>query len=119
MLTDGWISQASPADDRSVPELGPETLPLENTSCARPGRGGRSAHQLFWPRRNVEARSGLLVQKQVIAGSVSRRPRNATTVDVRRIVWPNGVLQAEFDRAVDQAVVAEQRLKGSCPWVFA
>ena len=29
------------------------------------------------------------------------------------------MLQAEFDRGGDQAIVAEQRLKGSCPWVFA
>ena len=36
-----------------------------------------------------------------------------------RIVWPNGVPQAEFDPGVDQPIVAEQRLKGSCPWVFA
>ncbi len=27
-------------------------------------------------------------------------------------------MQADFDRKADQSVVAEQRLKGSCPWVF-
>ena len=27
--------------------------------------------------------------------------------------------QAEFGDGVDDAIVAEQRLKGSCPWVFA
>ena len=42
-----------------------------------------------------------------------------TLVDVARIVWPNGVVQAEFDTAADGEVVAEQRLKGSCPWLFA
>ncbi len=36
-----------------------------------------------------------------------------------RIVWPNGVPQAEFDPAVDRPIVAQQRLKGSCPWMFA
>jgi hypothetical protein len=41
-----------------------------------------------------------------------------TGIDVARIVWPNGVMQADFDSAADQVVVAEQRLKGSCPWVF-
>ena len=35
------------------------------------------------------------------------------------MVWPNGVPQAEFDAAADRTIVAEQRLKGSCPWVFA
>jgi hypothetical protein len=35
------------------------------------------------------------------------------------VVWPNGVPQAEFGIGVDDTFVAEQRLKGSCPWVFA
>ena len=42
-----------------------------------------------------------------------------TAIDVARIVWPNGVAQAEFGGGVDDVIVAEQRLKGSCPWVFA
>jgi hypothetical protein len=41
-----------------------------------------------------------------------------TAIDVARIVWPNGVAQAEFGIGVDDTIVAEQRLKGSCPWVF-
>lgn len=40
-------------------------------------------------------------------------------VGMARIVWPNGVAQVEFDLPADQAVTAVQRLKGSCPWVFA
>ena len=39
--------------------------------------------------------------------------------DVARIVWPNGTVQAEFDAKADQELVAEQRLKGSCPFLFA
>src|SRR5690606_11021733 len=67
----------------------------------------------------VEARAGLLVQKQVIAGPVVHIGLGThESVDVTRIVWPNGVPQAEFDAAADQAIVAEQRLKGSCPWIF-
>ena len=68
----------------------------------------------------VEVRSGLLVQKQVIAGPVVHFGLGTHSgIDVARILWPNGVMQAEFDRQADQVVVAEQRLKGSCPWVFA
>jgi Tfp pilus assembly protein PilF len=68
----------------------------------------------------VEVRSGRLVQKQTITGPVVHVGLGTrTSVDVARIVWPNGVPQAEFDPAIDRAVVAEQRLKGSCPWVFA
>ena len=68
----------------------------------------------------VEVRSGLLTQKQVIGGpSVHFGLGAHTASDVARIVWPNGVMQAEFNRGADDTIVAEQRLKGSCPWVFA
>jgi Tfp pilus assembly protein PilF len=68
----------------------------------------------------IEVKAGLLWQKQVIQDGVIHfglGPR--TTIDVARVVWPNGVPQAEFGIGVDDAFVAEQRLKGSCPWVFA
>ncbi|MEQ1575114.1 MAG: CRTAC1 family protein, partial [Vicinamibacterales bacterium] len=68
----------------------------------------------------VEIRSGLLLQKQLLTGApVHVGLGTRAAVDVARFVWPNGVVQAEFDLRVDQPVVAEQRLKGSCPWVFA
>jgi len=38
---------------------------------------------------------------------------------VIRIEWPNGVLQSEFDRPAKTTIAASQRLKGSCPWLFA
>lgn len=68
----------------------------------------------------IEVRSGLLAQKQFLTGApihigLGTRAR----VDVARILWPNGVMQAEFELKPDQTFVAEQRLKGSCPWVFA
>ena len=68
----------------------------------------------------IEVKAGLLWQKQVIQSGVIHfglGPR--TTIDVARVVWPNGVPQAEFGIGVDDGFVAEQRLKGSCPWVFA
>jgi tetratricopeptide (TPR) repeat protein len=68
----------------------------------------------------IEVRSGLLTQKQILTGAPAHfglGTRDA--IDVARIVWPNGVMQAEFDPAVDGTIVATQRLKGSCPWVFA
>jgi tetratricopeptide (TPR) repeat protein len=67
----------------------------------------------------IEIRSGLLTQKQVLTGAPAHFGLGARTgIDVARIFWPNGIMQADFDRAADQAVLAEQRLKGSCPWVF-
>jgi FG-GAP-like repeat/Tetratricopeptide repeat/ASPIC and UnbV len=68
----------------------------------------------------MEIRTGLLVQKQPIMS-----PRlhfglgEQTSVDVVRIVWPNGSVRAEFELKADQEIVAEQRLKGSCPFLFA
>jgi tetratricopeptide (TPR) repeat protein len=68
----------------------------------------------------IEIRSGLLVQKQPI-----ERPElhfglgEQTQVEVARILWPNGSMRAEFALHADQQVFTEQRLKGSCPFLFA
>ena len=68
----------------------------------------------------VEVRTGLHAQKRVIdAPVVHFGLGQATLAEVARIIWPNGVLQSEFDLAADVAVPASQRLKGSCPWLFA
>jgi tetratricopeptide (TPR) repeat protein len=100
------------------------------------GRGTKGYHwQLVRPRAQptagdqrinsfgvggeIEVRSGLLTQKQILTGGPVHFGLGARTgIDVTRIVWPNGIIQADFDRRADEAVVAEQRLKGSCPWVF-
>src|SRR6185437_1754472 len=68
----------------------------------------------------IEVRSGLQLQKQPITGpelhfGLGEQPG----ADVIRVVWPNGTVRAEFDVKADQAVVTEQRLKGSCPFLFA
>lgn len=68
----------------------------------------------------VEVRTGLHAQKQVIgAPAVHFGLGSAPRAEVARIVWPNGVLQSEFDLRADGTVTATQRLKGSCPWLFA
>jgi Tfp pilus assembly protein PilF len=68
----------------------------------------------------VEVRSGLHAQKQVIAAPVVHFGLgDATRAEVARITWPNGILQSEFDLGADTAIAASQRLKGSCPWLFA
>jgi tetratricopeptide (TPR) repeat protein len=68
----------------------------------------------------IEIRSGLLVQKQPITGPqlhFGLGQENGT--DVARILWPNGTMRAEFALKADQQIVTEQRLKGSCPFLFA
>ena len=68
----------------------------------------------------MEVRAGLLVQKQLITSPlVHFGLGNQTGADVVRIVWPNGAVRAEFETKADQAILAEQRLKGSCPFLFA
>ena len=68
----------------------------------------------------VEIRSGLLVQKQPIAGpQLHFGLGEQTTAEVVRVVWPNGTVRAEFGVKADQEIVTEQRLKASCPFLFA
>ncbi|HEX5706631.1 MAG TPA: CRTAC1 family protein, partial [Pyrinomonadaceae bacterium] len=68
----------------------------------------------------IEIRAGLLAQKQSIAGPlVHFGLGEQTQADVARVVWPNGSSSAEFELRADESVLAEQRLKGSCPSLFA
>jgi Tfp pilus assembly protein PilF len=68
----------------------------------------------------VEVRSGTFFLKQPIAAPVvhfglGNRPR----ADVIRIQWPNGTSQVEFSPPVDATLESQQRLKGSCPFLYA
>jgi Flp pilus assembly protein TadD len=68
----------------------------------------------------IEIRSGLLTQKQIINSPLLHFGLgDHAGVEFARIVWPNGLIQAEFALKPDQSVLAEQRLKGSCPFLFA
>ncbi|HXF96458.1 MAG TPA: CRTAC1 family protein, partial [Gemmatimonadales bacterium] len=69
----------------------------------------------------IEVRAGLLYQKQAIRGPVVHFGLgDHPVVEVARIIWPNGSVQAEFNlAATNETVLTRQRLKGSCPWVFA
>ena len=69
----------------------------------------------------IEIRADLLTQKQSIAS-----PRlhfglgsHHSGTEFARIVWPNGLIQTEFNLKADQTLLAEQRLKGSCPYLFS
>ncbi|HEY4425026.1 MAG TPA: FG-GAP-like repeat-containing protein [Pyrinomonadaceae bacterium] len=68
----------------------------------------------------MEIRSGLVVQKQPITGPLLHFGLGEqTSTDVIRVVWPNGSVRADFDVKPDQEITIEQRLKGSCPFLFA
>jgi tetratricopeptide (TPR) repeat protein len=68
----------------------------------------------------IELRAGLLHQKVLIDGPVIHLGlgENPKT-NVARIRWPHGGAQGEFELLADQSLLAEQRLVGSCPWLFA
>ncbi len=67
----------------------------------------------------IELRSDLFTQKQMIASPILHFGLGTHGgVDFARIVWPNGSMQAEFELKPDQEVMAEQRIKGSCPMLF-
>ena len=86
----------------------------------------RAAHATGDQRMNsfgvggdIEIRSDLLSEKQIINAPVLHFGLGEhTSVQFARIVWPNGYMQAEFDLKADQAILAEQRIKGSCPMLF-
>jgi tetratricopeptide (TPR) repeat protein len=68
----------------------------------------------------MEIRAGLLVQKQPITGPMLHFGLGEqTSADVIRVTWPNGTIRADFEVKADQEIVTEQRLKGSCPFLFA
>lgn len=68
----------------------------------------------------IEIRSGLLTQELPITGPQLHFGLGThTEADVARIIWPNGSVRAEFAMKADQEVLTEQRLKGSCPFLFA
>ena len=90
------------------------------TFVARGESSGDSRINSFGIGGEVEARSALLVQKQVIDGptmhfGLGKNPK----VDYARFTWPNGSVQGEFTLNANQGIIAVQRLKGSCPWLFA
>lgn len=68
----------------------------------------------------MEIRAGMQVQKQPITGPMLHFGLGEqTTADVIRVVWPNGTVRAEFEVKADQEVLTEQRLKASCPFLYA
>ncbi|HSF29632.1 MAG TPA: FG-GAP-like repeat-containing protein [Candidatus Tectomicrobia bacterium] len=92
-------------------------LTLQPRAVPVPGEGRINS---FGVGGEVEVRAGLLFQKQPITGPMLHFGLGEhRTADVARIIWPNGDVQAEFELQAKQVAVARQRLKGSCPWLFA
>ena len=118
---DGWLDFVGLQDGAPVRMLGRGTAGYqwqEIRPRAQLAAGDQRINS-FGVGGEIEVRSGLLVQKQVLSGAPVHFGLGAyPSIDVTRIVWPNGVMQADFNFATGQVVIAEQRLKGSCPWLF-
>jgi tetratricopeptide (TPR) repeat protein len=69
----------------------------------------------------MEVRSGLLYQKQLISSPIVHFGLGEhDEAQMLRIIWPNGSVQAEFaELGMGATIFNEQILKGSCPWLFA
>jgi Flp pilus assembly protein TadD len=68
----------------------------------------------------VEVRTGLHAQRvPIVSPIVHVGLGQATRAEVARVFWPNGTIQSEFGLGADTTIAATQRLKGSCPWLFA
>ena len=81
---------------------------------------GDNRNNSFGIGGEIESRAGLLYAKQPINGPILHFGLgDHAKADYIRIVWPNGYPQGEFTLAPDQIVNAPERLKGSCPWLFA
>jgi len=121
LSSDGLLDLVGLADGRPIAMTGrsPRAYHWQVIRARATQAAGDQRINSFGVGGEVEIRTGLLVQKQILTGApVHFGLGTRTRIDVARIVWPNGVMQAEFDLAADQAIVATQRLKGSCPWVF-
>ena len=119
---DGRLDLIGIADGRAVrfTSRGTAAYHWKNVRTRAQQNAGDQRINAFGVGGQITVRAGLLVQTQLITGApVHFGLGTRTGIDVARIVWPNGVPQAEFQTGVDDAIVAEQRLKGSCPWVFA
>ncbi len=120
---DGRLDLAALAEDRPVWLMGGGGKAAYHWKVIRPrgqANAGDQRINSFGVGGEISVRSGLTVQTQVMSGTpIHFGLGTRTGIDVARIVWPNGNAQAEFGTGVDDVIVAEQRLKGSCPWVFA
>ncbi len=109
-----------PDGARSLMNRGAKNYHWQNIRLRAANARGDQRINSFGLGGEIEVRAGLLTQKQPLTSPVMHFGiGDHTEVDVARIVWPNGVAQAEFALQADREIRSVQRLKGSCPWLFA
>ncbi len=81
---------------------------------------GNSKNNLFGVGSVVEVRAGAAYQLREAMGQVVHFGLGSLAkADLLRVVWPNGVPQNRLQPRLDQRIVEEQLLKGSCPFLYA
>ena len=82
-------------------------------------RTGSAKNNYFGIGSKVEMRAGDLYQSAVVTRpEITFGLGNRSKADVIRITWTNGVPQNIVLPDADQALVEEQTLKGSCPFLY-
>ncbi len=80
---------------------------------------GNSKNNVLGFGSAVEVRAGAAYQFREASGdSVHFGLGSTDRADLLRVVWTNGVPQNRLDPALDQWIVEEQLLKGSCPFLY-
>ena len=82
-------------------------------------RSGSGKNNYYGIGAKVELRAGNLYQmKQVTEPNIYFGLADRSDVDVVRILWTNGTPQNIFDPGIEQELIEEQQLKGSCPFLY-
>jgi tetratricopeptide (TPR) repeat protein len=82
-------------------------------------RAGSAKNNHFGIGAKVEIRAGDLYQTMVVTDpNIHFGIGNHARADIIRIRWTNGVPQNIFLPGSDQALIEEQTLKGSCPFLY-
>lgn len=83
-------------------------------------RAGSAKNNHFGIGAKIEMRAGDLYQTMVVKEPEIHFGTGAySAADIIRITWTNGVPQNIFLPKADQALIEEQTLKGSCPFLYA
>lgn len=83
-------------------------------------RQGGQRNNSFGIGATIEVRSGLAFQTRVVRRPVTHIGLGSYgETDSLRIIWPNGTPQVVIQPVRNSAIVEVQRLKGSCPFLFA
>lgn len=81
---------------------------------------GNSKNNSYGIGSSIEIRSGQDYQLYEVSRDHTHIGLgDASSAEVLRVLWTNGVPQNRFDLARDQFIVEEQVLKGSCPFLYA